>query len=106
MELIRVFLGGVGCPGAPEWDEERLVRAAREELDELVGVTGDHALMRVDRYLDAMPHYYVGHESRVATIRARAAELPGLHLAGNAYEGVGIPDSVRVGEAAADAALG
>ena len=31
--------------------------------------------------------------------------LPGLFLAGGAYRGVGIPDCVRAGELAADAAL-
>ena len=40
----------------------------------------------------------------MARIRARAAAL-GLHLAGNAYEGVGIPDCIRSGETAAEAAF-
>ncbi len=106
MELIRVFLGGAGCPEAPRWDDERLLRSAREELEELMGVRGEPTLVRIDRYLDAMPHYYVGHKKRVAAIQKRVAQLPGLHLAGNAYEGVGIPDSIRVAERAADSATG
>ena len=52
-----------------------------------------------------MPQYGVGHLDRVARIEARAAALPGLSLAGAAYRGVGIPDCVRGGEAAADAVL-
>jgi len=105
MELIRVFLGGTGRPDAPRWDDDALVAAAREELEELIGASGEPSLVRIDRHLDAMPHYYVGHARRVADIRERVASRPGLYLAGNAYEGVGIPDSVRVGEAAAESAI-
>jgi oxygen-dependent protoporphyrinogen oxidase len=49
-----------------------------------------------------MPQYQVGHIARIARIRARAAAL-GIHLAGNAYDGVGIPDCIRSGEDAAAA---
>jgi len=35
-----------------------------------------------------------------------AAALPGLHLAGGAYRGVGIADCVRSGEAAAERVFG
>jgi protoporphyrinogen/coproporphyrinogen III oxidase len=34
-------------------------------------------------------------------LRARIAQLPGLHVAGNAYDGIGIPDCIRLGKAAA-----
>ena len=34
----------------------------------------------------------LGHSERVATIRSLCAETPGLHLIGNGFEGVGIPD--------------
>ena len=49
-----------------------------------------------------MAQYTVGHRDRVAQIEARAAALPGLHLAGNAYTGIGIPDCVRMGKQAAE----
>jgi oxygen-dependent protoporphyrinogen oxidase len=34
-------------------------------------------------------------------ITERLATLPGLRLAGNAYEGIGIPDCIRMGRRAA-----
>ncbi len=49
-----------------------------------------------------MAQYPVGHPARVAEIEARAAAIPGLHLAGNAYQGIGIPDCIRMGRAAAE----
>jgi oxygen-dependent protoporphyrinogen oxidase len=49
-----------------------------------------------------MPQYDVGHLDRLAAIEARLDALPGLALAGGAYQGVGIADCVRSGEAAAE----
>jgi oxygen-dependent protoporphyrinogen oxidase len=40
----------------------------------------------------------VGHLARTARIRARSAAIPGLHLVGNGYEGVGIPDLAEQAE--------
>jgi oxygen-dependent protoporphyrinogen oxidase len=33
------------------------------------------------------------------------AALPGLYVAGNAYQGIGIPDCIRMGKAAAERIL-
>ena len=43
----------------------------------------------------------VGHPQRLAEMEARAGAIPGLHLAGNAYQGIGIPDCIRMGRQAA-----
>jgi oxygen-dependent protoporphyrinogen oxidase len=48
-----------------------------------------------------MPQYHVGHLARVARIERLAAGVPTLALAGNAYRGVGIPQCIASGEAAA-----
>jgi oxygen-dependent protoporphyrinogen oxidase len=39
----------------------------------------------------------------MAEVDARLTEFPGLFLAGNAYQGIGIPDCIRMGRAAAEA---
>jgi oxygen-dependent protoporphyrinogen oxidase len=48
-----------------------------------------------------MAQYAVGHQERRQRIVARVAALPGLRLAGNAYDGIGIPDCIRLGRQAA-----
>jgi oxygen-dependent protoporphyrinogen oxidase len=48
-----------------------------------------------------MAQYIVGHGARLREIEARASAVPGLHLAGNAYTGIGIPDCIRTGRQAA-----
>ena len=48
-----------------------------------------------------MAQYVIGHGERLREIQARTAAIPGLHLAGNAYTGIGIPDCIRTGREAA-----
>jgi oxygen-dependent protoporphyrinogen oxidase len=105
MALLRVFLGGHGRPEAPFGQDDDLIAAARRELGALMGIRAKPALIRVDRFLGAMPRYRVGHLRRVATIERLVGRHRGLALAGGAYRGVGIPDSVRSGEAAATSLL-
>ena len=75
----------------------------RRELRELLGITQAPMLTRIHRHAGAMPQYQVGHLERMRRIDAGLEQHPGLHLAGNAYRGVGIPDCVRSGERAAEA---
>jgi oxygen-dependent protoporphyrinogen oxidase len=101
-ELIRVFLGE---NLAEEADEDELLRVARRELRSLLGVDADPRVVVTRRYVEAMPHYHVGHLERAAAIEERAALLPWLALAGNALRGVGVPDTVKAGELAAERAM-
>ncbi len=49
-----------------------------------------------------MPQYHVGHLDLVAQIQASVERHPGLELAGNSYNGVGIPVCLAGGQAAAE----
>ena len=101
-DLLRAFVGGARRPDLVELDDAALVAVVRAELRALLDVAAEPVLTRVARWRRAMPQYAVGHLDRVANIEQRAAALPGVALAGAAYRGVGIPDCVRSGEAAAD----
>jgi oxygen-dependent protoporphyrinogen oxidase len=48
-----------------------------------------------------MAQYAVGHQKRKQRIAERVAALDGLKLAGNAYDGIGISDCIRLGRQAA-----
>jgi oxygen-dependent protoporphyrinogen oxidase len=66
-----------------------------------MGITAPPILCRVFRWPRGMPQYTLGHLDRLTRIERRLAAFPGLYLAGNAYHGVGIPDCIASGEAAA-----
>ncbi len=101
MVLMRAFLGGAGAEGLVDLDDAELVARARADLFELVGATGEPLFTRVHRYVKASPQPVVGHLDRMKRVWAAVGATPGLELVGNVYDGVGIPDSVRVAERAA-----
>jgi oxygen-dependent protoporphyrinogen oxidase len=103
--LLRSFVGGALHPELYALDDAEIVAAVRAELRQLLGVTVEPSFSRLYRWPESMPQYRVGHARRIARIRASAAALDALELAGNAYDGVGLPDCVRSGEAAANALL-
>jgi oxygen-dependent protoporphyrinogen oxidase len=103
--LVRVFLGGALQPEMLELPDDQLHRIAEEELRDLLGISGAPCLSLVFRWPRAMPQYHLGHLDRLRRINDRLTQLPGLALAGNAYEGVGIPQCIRSGEQAAEKAL-
>ncbi len=102
--LVRAFLGGARSPTlVRDSSDEELVSVATAELTRLMGSLGPIAFTAVFRWMDSGPQPVVGHSARLERIRARLVALPGLHLAGAAYDGVGIPDCVRQARAAARA---
>jgi oxygen-dependent protoporphyrinogen oxidase len=104
-ELLRAYVGGARRPELVERTDDELLAMVRGELAALAGITAEPVLTRVSRQRRAMPQYAVGHLERVAAIEQATEAWPGLGLAGAAYRGVGIPDCIRSGEAAADAVL-
>ena len=100
--LLRAFLGGAPAAGVLDQNDAALASLAEGELRALLGIEGAARLTRVHRHRAAMPQYLVGHLGRLAAIEARTARYPGLAFAGAAYRGVGVPDCIRSGEAAAE----
>jgi oxygen-dependent protoporphyrinogen oxidase len=102
---MRVFVGGATQPELFELGDDELKMLVRGELASLLGASGEPLLIGVARHARAMPQYTLGHLDRVAAIRQRCVRHSGLALAGNAFDGVGVPDCVRSGQEAADALL-
>ena len=103
--VLRCFFGGIADAAVLNETDESLVAIAREELRRMLGLTAAPIAHVIARWPRSMAQYTLGHQQRVEEIRTRAAAIPGLHLAGNAYEGIGIPDCINTGRAAAKAAL-
>jgi len=84
--------------------DEQLIARVIDELNVLPARSLRRTTPLVQRWPNALPQYYVGHETIVFRCRAAAAPL-GVALCGNAYDGVGIPASMRSGRRAGREAL-
>jgi oxygen-dependent protoporphyrinogen oxidase len=103
--LLRTFVGGATQPDLLQMDNDSMIAMVNQELKEIFGMKVEPIFSEVMRYEKAMPQYHVGHLDLVAKLEAEQQRLPGLLLAGSAYHGVGIPDSIASGQKAADAIL-
>lgn len=102
--LIRVFVGRSGRESLLERGDEALVEEVRRDLRPVLGVSAPPIFSRVHRWPLGMPQYTLGHRERLETIDRRLAAHPGLFVAGACLRGVGLPDCIRSGEEAAEAA--
>jgi oxygen-dependent protoporphyrinogen oxidase len=100
--LVRVYLGRFGRRDVTADSDDELVATARGEIAITLGPAAEPSLTRVHRWPRGMPQYVLGSLERLAGIERRLADHPGLALAGAAYRGVGIPDCIASGEAAAE----
>jgi oxygen-dependent protoporphyrinogen oxidase len=104
--VLRAFLGGMKNEALMAAPDEALAATVRRELTEILGenIFPSEAMpehTQVSRWPRAMAQYAVGHQERIERITDRVDALPGLKLAGNAYDGIGIPDCIRLGRKAA-----
>jgi oxygen-dependent protoporphyrinogen oxidase len=104
--VFRAFLGGARNESLLTESDAALITTVRRELSQILGAKTFSAELepeqtQVSRWRRAMAQYAVGHQERIQRINARVATLPGLRLAGNAYDGIGISDCIRLGRKAA-----
>jgi len=98
MVVLRCFMGG----DALTESDESLVEKARAELRQIMGLQAAPVFHSIARWPSSMAQYPVGHEQRLREMEAILKATPGLHLAGNAYRGIGVPDCVKGGKEAAE----
>jgi len=101
--LVRAFVGGARGERWAELPEDELVSAVRGDLRDLLGLVAEPVLIRVHRWPRGYPQYEVGHRRQVAALETMCG--PGLVLAGSAFHGAGLPDTVTSAERAAAAVL-
>jgi len=66
------------------------------EIREKLGISADPIFIREHNWPQSMPQYNVGHMQIVKVIEEMIKDLPGLHVVGNAYYGIGIPDCIKM----------
>lgn len=103
LAAIRAFIVGEEAAALMNAADLALVDLAKEELRQWMGITSPPRFHTLYRWPHSMPQYIVGHGERQARIEQGLRQYPGLFLAGNAYDGVGIPDCIRRAKTIAEA---
>jgi oxygen-dependent protoporphyrinogen oxidase len=99
--VLRCFFGGAADAAVLAESDDAIVSLAKDELRRIAGITAQPIFHTIARWPRSMAQYTVGHQLRLKRMEAQVAKLPGIHLAGNAYYGIGIPDCVKSGRDAA-----
>ncbi len=98
--LLRSMVGGAVDPEAMQMDDDGLVELVSRDLETTMSLSARPSFVRVYRHRRGIPQYLQGHAERLGLIHRRLADVPGLVLTGNSYEGIAvnscIKDSLRV----------
>ncbi|MFE2559281.1 protoporphyrinogen oxidase [Streptomyces sp. NPDC059352] len=100
--VLRTSVGRHGEEEQVHREDDDLVADSLKDLAAATGLTARPVATTVTRWTGGLPQYPVGHLARVARLREAVAALPGLRVAGAAYDGVGIPACVASAHRAAD----
>jgi protoporphyrinogen oxidase len=76
-----------------------------EQLRATLGISAPPSFTHVTEWPEGLPEYPASHSETVASLERELASNPGLAIAGAAFHGVGVPDCILSGEAAARAVL-
>ncbi|WP_318212087.1 MULTISPECIES: protoporphyrinogen oxidase [unclassified Streptomyces] len=100
--VLRTSVGRHGEEDQVHREDADLVAASLKDLAAATGLAARPVATTVTRWIGGLPQYPVGHLDRVARVREAVAALPGLRVAGAAYDGVGIPACIASAHRAAD----
>lgn len=101
--LLRCFISSARVPELLNYSDEALQAIVQKELKDILGLSAAPRFVRVFRWTCALPQYETGHLERVAEMEKLLQELPGIHIAGNSFYGIGIPDCIRSARRAVEA---
>ncbi|GAA4405677.1 protoporphyrinogen oxidase [Fodinibacter luteus] len=103
---LRASLGRAREEAVLQRDDADLVAVSVAEVGAALGRPLPRVVdAHVQRWGGGLPQYAVGHVDVVASVRADVARVPGLEVAGAAYDGVGIPAVVASATRAARATV-
>ncbi|HEY6309102.1 MAG TPA: protoporphyrinogen oxidase [Candidatus Angelobacter sp.] len=93
--LLRCFISSARLPGLLNLSDSAIEEIVLREVKEILGLSAKPTFTRVFRWECALPQYETGHLERVAAMETLLAAIPGAHIIGNSFHGIGIPDCIR-----------
>ncbi|MEL7586386.1 MAG: protoporphyrinogen oxidase [Prolixibacteraceae bacterium] len=101
--LISTFLGGVRKPQMLDLNEREIKDIVSSEFKLLFGLTKPAPdLFVINRYQHAIPQYGKESEEKLTSVTELEKAYPGLILAGNIRDGIGMADRIKQGREIAE----
>ncbi len=96
--LLRVFYGGPHTRDMLQKAEHEVIEVVKAEVQDILGIVAEPLKVFSHKWSNAYPQYDVGHIELVKSIMDALPDS--LALAGHAYAGVGLPDTIKTAKAA------
>jgi protoporphyrinogen/coproporphyrinogen III oxidase len=96
--VLRASVGRVDDRRALDLDDDTLADRVDAEVRWATGIGAPARERLVVRWEDALPQYDVGHHARLDRIRHGVRRLPGIHLGGASFGGLGLAARARDAE--------
>ena len=105
--LISVFMGGTKRPDIANMDNDQIEALIRKDLPRMMSDRSlNPDMIRIHRYPKAIPQYTESTGERYEMIKKLQQKYPGLILAGNIRDGIGMADRVKQGRTIAEELIG
>jgi oxygen-dependent protoporphyrinogen oxidase len=94
--LLSIFMGGVRNESICDLDDSEIMKVLEKEFKQLMDLKNfNPAMVDIMRYAHAIPQYEVSTGERLAAIDRVQKLYPGLIIAGNLRDGIGMADRIR-----------
>ena len=101
--LLSVFLGGMRKPEMLELSDAQIMNLVEKEMKLMMGLKNfSPDLVKINRYQHAIPQYSFESEQKLLAIKELEKQHPGLFLAGNIRDGIGMADRIKQGKILAE----
>jgi len=104
--LLSIFMGGRRYPEAISKTDDEIVNIIKDEMCVLMGLSEFKPdLLKIFRYHNAIPQYEKSSGMRLQKITEIETKYPGLILAGNIRDGIGMSDRIKQAKLIADSLI-
>jgi oxygen-dependent protoporphyrinogen oxidase len=104
--LLSTFIGGARKPELINLSDDDLLQKVKSDILEMTGLKKFNPdLLKIVRYQNAIPQYEISSKERYQAIEQIQDENPGLILAGNIRDGIGMSDRIAQARQIADSVI-
>ncbi|MDZ7740988.1 MAG: protoporphyrinogen oxidase [Bacteroidota bacterium] len=104
--MISVFAGGFRKPGILDMNNEALIDVVKSEVMDMLQLDEFKPdILKIFRYEYAIPQYGASSGKRIEAVQKAQQQNPGLFIAGNLRDGIGMADRIKQGRAVAEAII-